>query len=432
MFTQPIPTLEFGLLLGLYLWDYTDSEQARTLARQYQPFPLPSKEDARYSPSDVSIVVPTIDWDETLPSNLITWLTNNPREVIFVTVDRELPRLQDDLESAPGVKKAMEESRAKILVLSVPQANKRTQLCRGIDEATGNIIALVDDDALWTTQDVLINLLAPFQDENIGLVGGPIESHVPKERQNSEVITGWEVAALRIRQRRENGMAAFYAADGSTNFTVSGLTMLLRAEIVKDPYFQHLFTNDMWNGMRQNTGDDGFITRYILYQHHLTDRFRSAVVPKQWRLGIQLNPEARVLTSLMRTSAFAHQSKRWYRSGLRLRLTCLIYEPGYRMMKATAPYMTRKMAGGMLTPIFTIVRAYLWYRLWANSPWFALALLSYVLYNWFSSLYTFYRRFPYCGSKIWAAMIADNLYLVADFYSWATLSTESWTNRSSV
>ncbi|KAI1799749.1 glycosyltransferase family 2 protein [Daldinia bambusicola] len=432
MFDEPIPALKLGGLLGLYLWDYVDGKQGGNLARQYRPFPLPQPGNAHYRPSDVSIVVPTIDWDDDLPDHLLTWLSNKPREVIFVTIERDLQRLQQELESAAGVKQAVDDSGAQIYIYSVLEANKRTQLCRGINQATGPIIALVDDDALWTTQEVLINLLAPFQQDDIGLVGGPIDSYVPPERQNPKVISGWEVAALRIRQRRENGMAAFYAADGSTNFTVSGLTMLLRAEIVKDPYFQFLFTNDMWNGMKQNTGDDGFITRYILYQHHLPDRHKSSVLPRQWRLGIQLRPEARVLTSLMRNSAFAHQSKRWYRSGLRLRLTCLFYEPGYHMMKTTAPFMARKMAGGMVTPLFTITRAYLWYELWVNFPWFAVLLLFYVLYNWFTGLYAFYRRFPYCGSKIWAAMIADNLYLVSDFYSWLTLSTESWSNRSSV
>ncbi|KAI8961921.1 glycosyltransferase family 2 protein [Daldinia sp. FL1419] len=432
MFTPSIQAFESGLLIGLYIWDYIDGKQGAKLAASYQPFPLPKTGDARSSPSDVSIVVPTIDWDESLPRNLVTWLSNKPREVIFVTVGNQLARLRHDLETAPGVKEARQNSGARILVVSAPEANKRIQLCEGINRTTGGIIALVDDDALWTTENVLINLLAPFQQDDIGLVGGPIDSYVPEERRKSHVITGWEVAALRIRQRRETGMAAFYAADRSTNFTVSGLTMLLRAEIIKDSYFQHYFLHDLWDGVVQNTGDDGFITRYILFKHHRTDQHKSHVLPRQWRIGIQLVPEARVLTSLMQTNAFAHQSKRWYRSGLRLRLTCLLYEPGYRRMKITAPYMARKMAAGMITPIFTIVRTYLWYRLWVNFPWIALILLLYVLYNWFTGLYRFYLRFPYCGSKIWAAIIADNLYLVSDFYTWVTLSTESWSNRPSV
>ncbi|KAI2630222.1 glycosyltransferase family 2 protein [Hypomontagnella submonticulosa] len=426
------PNFFTACLLGLYVWDYLDGREAGGYARKYQPFPLPPPNQARYSASDVSIIVPTVDWDDDLARNLGTWITTRPREVIFVTVRNLAHKLQSTLESAPGLWEVMRTSQTEIKVVTVEQANKRSQLCRGINEAEGKIVALVDDDAQFTTVQVLTELLAPFQNDDVGIVGGPIGSYVPEDRQNSSAITPWEVAALRIRSRRAPGMKAFFVADQSTNFTVSGLTMLLRAEIVKDPYFQHLFTHDMWNGIRQNTGDDGFITRYVLFQHLLPHRDKSLVQPKQWRLGMQLTPEAEVLTSLMTDNRFAHQSRRWYRSGLRLRLTCLLYEPGYYAMKATAPYMTRKMAGGMVNPILTIIRALLWCHLWYTKPWLALILILYVLYKWFTSLLSFYRQFPYCGSKIWAAMIADNLYLISDWYSWATLPRETWSNRATV
>ncbi|KAI2469800.1 glycosyltransferase family 2 protein [Annulohypoxylon bovei var. microspora] len=420
-------------LFGLYAWDSIDGQQSRRYTRQYKPFPIPPTFQAHYVPSNVSIIVPTIDWDDDLPGNLMTWIATQPREVIFVTLESTVENLKRTIESAPGIREAVEASGTVVNVVTVQQANKRSQLCRGINEAKGEILCLVDDDARWTTDQVLTQLLAPFQDDDVGLVGGPIGSYVPKERQDSKVITPWEVAALRIRSRRAPGMAAFYAADRSTNFTISGLTMLLRAEIVKDPYFQYIFTHDLWNGMRQNTGDDGFITRYVLFQHHLEHRDYSTIPRKQWRLGMQLTPEAEVLTSLLTDKTYAAQSKRWFRSGLRLRLTCLLYEPGFRNMRITAPYMARKMVGGMANPIFTAVRFYLWVYLWLTQPKFAaFFLVLYVLRNWFSSLRAFTRQYPYCGRKIWAAIIADSLYLITDIYSYFTLSQESWTNRSSV
>ncbi|KAI1101054.1 glycosyltransferase family 2 protein [Jackrogersella minutella] len=429
MFTQ---NAHIASLLALYVWDSLDGEQGRNYASRYQPFPIPPTDIARYLSSDVSLIVPTIDWDIDLGKNLLTWLATSPLEIIFVTLENTANKLQDTLEAIPGIKEAVAASGTTIDIVTVQQANKRSQLCRGINEARGKILCLVDDDARWTTNQVLTQLLAPFQEDDVGLVGGPIGSYVPDERQDSKIITPWEVAALRIRSRRGPGMAAFFAHDRSTNFTVSGLTMLLRAEIVKDPYFQYLFTHDIWAGLRQNTGDDGFITRYILFQHQLPHRKHSSIPTKQWRLGMQLTPEAEVQTSILTDSRFAAQSKRWYRSGLRLRLTCLLYEPGYFGMRRTAPYMTRKMVGGMMNPVFTTIRLFLWCCLWLTNPWVAFAWLLYVLYNWFSGLYRFYKQFPYCGSKIWAAMAADNLYLVSDLYSYVTLSQESWSNRSSV
>ncbi|KAI1405377.1 glycosyltransferase family 2 protein [Hypoxylon fuscum] len=431
--SKPYGQLSLAALIGLYLWDYVDGREARRYAQRYQHFT--TQETTSDTSRDVSIVVPTVNWGPDLPANLLTWLINQPREVILVTTDALAAQLQTDLESTPDLRQNMIKFDTDVIILTVEQANKRSQLCRGINAAQGRIVALVDDDARWTTSRVLEHLLVPFHNEadNYGLVGGPIESFVPAERQNYNVITGWEVAALRIRQRRRAGMRAFWAADRSTNFTVSGLTMLLRTEIVQDPYFQYHFTHDMWNGMRQNTGDDGFITRYILFKHQLPHREFSSLEPnKQWRLGMQLSPEAEVQTSLMTDNRFADQSKRWYRSGLRLRLTCLLYEPGYRGFKLTAPYMARKMVGGMVSPLLTFLRLYLWYMAWINYPTIARCLILYVLWNYINSLRDFYRQFPYVGRKIWAAVVADHLYLVSDIFSWVTLSSETWSNRSSV
>ncbi|KAI0893698.1 glycosyltransferase family 2 protein [Annulohypoxylon nitens] len=425
--------IQVASLFGLYLWDAIDGYQSRNYTSKYKPFPIPIPERARYKPQDVSIVCPTVDWDDDLPMNLATWLRNRPREVIFVTLETEANKLVRDLESTKGLSDVVRESGTIINVVTVREANKRSQLCRGISEATGEIICLVDDDAKWTTNQVLTQLLAPFQNEDVGLVGGPIGSYVPEDRQDSKVITPWEVAALRVRSRRAPGMAAFYAADRSTNFTISGLTMLLRAKIVKDPYFQYLFTHDMWNGMRQNTGDDGFITRYILFQHNFIHRSFSTLPPQQWRLGMQLTPEAEVQTSLLPDDRYASQSKRWFRSGLRLRLTCLLYEPGVSDMRIAAPYMARKMIGSMATPLLNAIRFYLWMHLWFTHPIVAaLFLVFYVLRNWFNSLRAFTKQYPYCRSKIWAAMAVDNLYLITDIYSYLTLSRESWSNLASV
>ncbi|KAI1135989.1 glycosyltransferase family 2 protein [Hypoxylon sp. FL0543] len=423
--------VQLAALFGLYVWDYIDALETRSLASQYEPFPIPSLDEAEFSPSLVSIVVPTVDWDENLARNLLTWLRTRPLEVIFVTVVSAREELEKVLES-PAILQATDYTGTTIRIATVQEANKRTQLCKGINLAEGQIICLADDDARWTSKQVMTHLLAPFQDEDVGLVGGPIGSYVPPERRDSRIITPWEVAALRIRSRRGPGMAAFFTADGSTNFTISGLTMFIRADIVKDPYFQYFFTHELWGGIRQNTGDDSFITRFVLYQH-LIPRSEDYVIPiRKWKLGVQLTPEAEVQTSVLADSRFAAQSKRWYRSGLRLRLTCLLYQPGFREMWKETPYMLRKMVGGMINPILTAIRIYLWCCIWVKFPQIATVWILYVLSNWFSSLFGFYWRFPYCGTKIWAAMIADHLYLVSDIYSYLTLSVESWSNRSSV
>ncbi|KAI6080849.1 glycosyltransferase family 2 protein [Hypoxylon rubiginosum] len=411
-----------------------DNYQARAYAQQYRPFPVPPIEQAKFAPSDVSIIVPTVDWDNDLSINLRTWLRCRPREIIFVTTTQLQPKLIQLFQATLGLAEELKQLGIPFHILTVEHANKRAQLCRGINEAKGKIVALVDDDARWTGDEVLTTLLAPFENDDVGLVGGPIESYIPYERQRSEIITGWEVAALRTRSKRRGGNRAFFAADGSTNFTVSGLTMLLRTEIVKDPYFQHLFTNDLWRGAPQNTGDDGFITRYVLFHHHLPQSpFSTARPGTQWRLGMQFDPRATVQTSLLTTSQYVEQSRRWYRSGLRLRLTCLLWEPGMAKFWRTAPYMARKMAGSMFGIIFNFLQIYLWFQVWSEYPKVAGLLFLWRMWVYISSLSAFCKEFPYIGiSNIWAAVLADHTYLISDLFSWSSLWLETWSNRPTV
>lgn len=417
------------LLVGFSIWDLIERRISRHNSDRYQPFPLPSPEERKYEVSDVSLIVPTVNADDNFPKFLCRWLSNNPREVILVTIESEEPRLRRMIESE-DVQDATQDTRIELL--TVAQANKRDQLCVGVNASTGKIIALVDDDAFYKSENILLQLLAPFQQDDVGLVGGPIGSYVPVDRRNGDVITPWEVAAVRIRQKRGRSMKGAFAADGGTNFTVSGLTMLLRGEILRDPEFQHAFTHDFWMGQRQNTGDDGFITRWVLYQHSLAPSERSTEPRRQWKLGMQLVPEAEISTSVMTDSRYASQMKRWWRSGLRLRLTCLLYDPGFLHMYRTTPYMARKMAEGLISPILTILRIVLWWKTLLTYPLLALLILLLDLDSWATDLEGFAKEYPWCLSKIWAAIIVDRLYLISDWYCWLTLGTETWMTRELV
>ncbi|KAH0842610.1 hypothetical protein FOPE_07652 [Fonsecaea pedrosoi] len=181
----------------------------------------------------------------------------------------------------------------ELRILTVSKANKRDQLLRGINESKGSIMALIDDDAFWARETILLHLLAPFQQEDIGLVGGPITSYLPLKRQYPGTIMPWEVAAIRLRGKRLGSMKSAYAADGGINFCVSDVTALLRSEIARDPAFQSAFAND-------NSGDDSFITRWILFQHLFKPQRRDGEEePVQRKLGMQLTEGAEVGTSIM-------------------------------------------------------------------------------------------------------------------------------------
>ncbi|KAI1758010.1 nucleotide-diphospho-sugar transferase [Xylaria castorea] len=395
-------------LLENLIWEFAERRLSGKYIQQYKPFPLPSEDARLFNAFDVSIIIPTVGWDPASFSRaLISMLVNRPLEIIIVTINSERQQATDFLASA-RIRAA--NTGTAITVLSIPRPNKRDQIVQGIRESIGTIIALADDDVLWNPH-TLQHLLAPFQLSDVGLVSGPIESYLPEDRQDASVITSYEVAALRNRSKRRGGNKAFFVRDGSTNFTVSGATMLLRAAVVQDPEFQNAFTRETFAGVRQNSGDDAFITRWVLFQHLRKDR--QGV--RKWRLGMQLTPEAAVSTTLMTDSKFVSQMKRWLRTGLRFRLTCIFRDPGLRNFWRTTPYMCRKMVEGLYNPLFNIIWYVAFFLTLRRRPIMALLIALY-----------------YSRRKIWAAIIADKISLFSDFYCWATLASESWTSRQGV
>ena len=115
----------------------------------------------KYKTTDVTIIVPTIDNGEEFKEAARLWKVNDPYEVIVVTSDEMRDEIQatcDDVDST------------LFTVLSVPRPNKRVQLMAGIHATKTDIVALADDDAIWT-EDFLEWMLAPFDDDEMGGTG---------------------------------------------------------------------------------------------------------------------------------------------------------------------------------------------------------------------------------------------------------------------
>ncbi|KIW19022.1 hypothetical protein PV08_03312 [Exophiala spinifera] len=423
-----------AILLFFLVFDFFEHRTSLRNRARYRAFPIPEPSARKYHLSDVSVIIPTIDHEETFADCICSILLNKVREIIVVTTEAEAASVERFLLHNDCIRSL--QGATEVQVLTVPAAQKRDQLVRGVNASRGSIVAFVDDDAYWPHDNVLIHLLAPFQDDDVGLSGGAVFSYIPEGRRNPDVISAWEVAAIRLRGQRHDSMQSAYAADRGINFCVSGVTMLFRGEIVRDRGFQQAFTNDYWMGVRQNTGDDGFLTRWVLFHHLLRppqhQREGAKAVPQQWTLGIQLTPEAEVGTTLMRDSRFAGQVKRWYRSGLRHRLLCLLYEPGYRPMRQTCPFMARKMVEGMLNPVLVWLRLWAIYKTIRIVPQLAMLLLGWKTYNYVCGLLAFVKEYPFARRHLWAAILVDRLYLISDWYCWATLGKEAWLTRANV
>ncbi|GKT46853.1 uncharacterized protein ColSpa_07034 [Colletotrichum spaethianum] len=293
------------VLSAFWAWYTYDEALTKDLAKKLKPIPLP--ENPSYKSTDVSIIVATIDTPDSFTDCLRLWLANHPKEIIIVTIDRDLQRVHD------LVKPVITDGDDRISVMTAEYASKRYQMVVGIKEAKGKIFAFVDDDAFWGTLKVLPYLLAPLEDPNVGGTTGKQSALIVPGRRNPAVITPWEVASLRSLDNQNYIQSVRSAADGGC-FCMVGRTMIVRAEIVMDPRFIHAITTDTWCGKLLNTGDDVFLTRWLQNEG--------------WDIAIQNAPEAEIKTLVFDNSNFLSQLVRWQRSAIQSFLTTIFYEPG--------------------------------------------------------------------------------------------------------
>ena len=268
--------LPFGII-GLWRWSLFFFRVVFWLC--YRPI-RPKKNDTdgrpanRYKSSDVTIIVPTIDNGEEFLQAAEYWKKNSPREIIVVTstkMEEEMRRTCQSLQTT--------SDDPAFRVLSVPKPNKRVQMVAGVNAATTDIVALSDDDAIWTER-FLDWLLAPFDDEKMGGVGS---KQVMMPADKDQGVTFWEVIAdFRLTMRMIETSASTFVDGGMS--CISGRTALYRREILADPVFQEAFVNETWQGKYAlHSGDDKFITRWL--------------VKNEWNMQMQNHKEACLQTT---------------------------------------------------------------------------------------------------------------------------------------
>lgn len=122
------------------------------------------------------------------------------------------------------------------------------------------------------------------------------------------------MAALRCLDNHNSVQAVRFAADGGC-FCLVGRTVLVRTAILQDPAFLHGITHDYWRGKALSSGDDVFVTRWLLN--------------KGWKFRVQNAPEAEITTVVYPDSRFAKQLVRWQRNTVQALTTLLVYNPGF-------------------------------------------------------------------------------------------------------
>ncbi|PWY64853.1 polysaccharide synthase [Aspergillus eucalypticola CBS 122712] len=220
-------------------------------------------------------------------------LDNHPKEIIIVTTAALVEELKAVLQQFIS-----EEKSQKIQVLDIPLPNKRNQLARGIQVATGEILVLADDDVYWS-KDLLKQVLGVLELEpKVGGVTTLIAAH-GLDARSPETITVWEALESRRMSMRNIDIAASSWLDGSQT-VLTGRTAAYRASILKDPEYLSAFTNEYWLGRyRMHCGDDQFATRWLLNHG--------------WEGRIQTG--ATIYSEALSDSRHIKQTLRWARNG---------------------------------------------------------------------------------------------------------------------
>ncbi|KXH45840.1 glycosyltransferase family 2 [Colletotrichum salicis] len=339
--TTKILRMSSYVLGVLWAWNAYDEVLTKKLMNKAKPIPLPRKPS--FKSTDVSIIVPTINTPDTFTDCLRLWLANKPKEIIIVTIERDLQRVHD------LVKPVIIEGEDRISVMTADYASKRDQMVVGMKEAKGKILALVDDDAFWSTLETLPYLLAPFEDPKVGGVTGKQSARISADRRVPAVITPWEVASLRSLDNQNNVQAVRSAADGGC-WCMVGRTMMVRTDIAQDPRFMEAITNDRWNGQLMNTGDDVFLTRWLMSEN--------------WDIAVQNAPQAEITTLVMRDSDLLYQMIRWQRNAIHYFVAGYYIWGWFRTYNAFArrfPYVSRQIwACFLLDNAHPILDVYAW------------------------------------------------------------------------
>ena len=257
-------------------------------------------------PRNVSVIVPTIDPDDSFPEAFTTWYSNAPREIIIVTTDIYLEKIRGFVNGALQAMPLTTDT--SVDIYSVPRSSKRKQMAYGIERAVSDFLVLCDDDTFWPA-NLVPNLLTCFEKAEIGGVGSLQCARLSHDR----AVTVWEILAAQRLCQRNLSITSSNGLDGSVT-CLSGRTAAYRASILRNKSFVRHFTNDLWRGKYLlDSGDDTFITRW-LFSHG-------------WGIQIQTSPMAQVDTIVLSSADFVKQHLRRARNSRRSYLRCLFGIP---------------------------------------------------------------------------------------------------------
>ena len=287
-----------------------------------------------FTSSDITVVVPVYQPPPSFKTNVASLIKNGPAKVFLVadiTCERKVREIVDTLDCGQVI----------VEVLPEPRPGKRAALSSGLKVSQTRLTCFVDDDCQWSS-DFLEHLIKPFNNRTIGAVGSkqimrPSEV-APKEEGGDPIFRHANVleimADFRLSVRYIDLMATTAVDRGAS--CVSGRTMCFRTEAIAEDAFHDAFMNETLLGIHLLSGDDKFLTRYV--------------INKGYKTYHQLQRQC-VLTTTFETAPKKHLSQlvRWSRNTWRSDIIALFIE---RSIWLHNPFTSFLLFDKLFTPFF--------------------------------------------------------------------------------
>lgn len=272
-----------------------------------------------FTKADVTAIIPVYQPPPTFVNTIETLVANGTPKILVVA----------DITCHNKIRELVAPYKeVEVVIEKLP--GKRAAMATGLKLVKTKLTCFVDDDVQWC-DTFLEYLLHPFNNnEKIAGVGCEHRARYDKWYDIQMILVD-----IRLSVRMLELFATSVVDNGAS--CISGRTACYRTEWIQEDEFYEKFLNEKFFGMQVVSGDDKFLTRYVMNKGG-----------KIWHQG---GNKCYLTTSFERGSRFFKQLLRWSRNTWRSDFTCLFIE---RKVWRNNPFTAIVLLDKIITPFFLV------------------------------------------------------------------------------
>lgn len=270
-----------------------------------------------YTKADVTAIIPVYQPPPSFMKTIESLVKNGVPKILVVADITCVDNVRDMVKEYPQVE-----------IIPESKPGKRSAMATGLKEVRSRLTFFVDDDIQWC-DTALEYLVHPFNhSDKIKGVGCEHKAR-KKHAFDVEMI----LCDMRLSVRMLELFSTSVIDKGAS--CISGRTACYVTNFIQEEEFYEQFLNEKFFGMQVVSGDDKFLTRYVMKKGG-----------KIWHQG---GKKCDLSTTFERGSRFMKQLLRWSRNTWRSDITCLFIE---RAIWRNNPFTAIVMLDKVVTPFF--------------------------------------------------------------------------------